>query len=1228
MMKSFLKPLKSVRALFLAILILGVMWIWHTIVYTDREMRAHLLRQTEALAHSLDLESIQTLSGSAADLNQPEYLRLKDQLAATRTAYPQCRFIYLMGKNSESKLFFFADSEPTESKDCSPAGQIYEEAPAEYGRVFTTHTEAVVGPKTDRWGTWITGLVPLHNSHENHVCHQKPSMGKGNTCGVTRAVLGMDIDARNWNRMLVLAALPTALLTLALTALLWLGTALLVRRTRHDGLPPRWMHHLEPALAITVGAALSVFAAVIAHQRENSNRALAFEQLARDHTEAIADTLRVLHSTELENLARFYESDEKILPKDFQHFTASLAKNPTVQAWEWIPAVPAADLPSFQTQMRSTTGTDFLVWQHDATGKRLPVTPRPVYYPVTQVAPMSGNESALGFDLGSDPLRREALEAAAHSGLNTTTAPVTLVQETGNQTGLLIFRPVFDATEQPRVRGYVLAVLRMGTLLLNARPENPALQQLSLLHKDAPPETLATDWDAANPPHASLSITHPIMAFGKVFAVTSYAGPAFLNLHPANAAWNVALTGLCLTIALAIVISVLLRHREELERLVASRTREIQESETYQRVLLSHLPAGVVIVDPATRLIEQANDFAASLFGAPMEYLIGQRCHSLLCPSEEGSCPVCDLGKTVDNSEREMLRADGTRLAILKTVKRVQLNGQERLLECFVDISERKRAQDALRVTTDRLTLATRAGGVGIWDYDVIHERLVWDNQMFSLYGIAPDRFNGAYEAWKTGLHPDDQQRGDEEIQLALSGQKEFDTEFRVIWPDGSIHNIRALALVQRDASGRALHMIGTNWDITALKQAEAKLLESNKKLEGATERAVEMSRQAHIANIAKSEFLANMSHEIRTPMNGVIGMTDLLLETPLNAEQRRCAEIVRASGAALLNLINDILDFSKIEAGKLDLETLDFDLRSLLANFSALLAPQAEKKGLEFSCDIAPDVPAYVNGDPGRLRQILLNLTSNAIKFTPHGKVAVQVSRVSATPTVTVLRFVVRDSGIGIPSDKQELLFQKFTQVDASIARHFGGSGLGLAISKQLVLLMDGEIGVSSVVGQGSEFWFTVCFAACLHPHIAHLPQAISNKKPRWHGLRILLAEDNLVNQKVARGFLEAFDLQVDVVDDGAQAIQALSTTPYALVIMDMQMPEMDGIEATRLIRSEHSAVLNHQITIVAMTANAMQEDQDKCFEAGMNDYISKPVSSASLASILKKWLPKAMDD
>ncbi len=684
-----------------------------------------------------------------------------------------------------------------------------------------------------------------------------------------------------------------------------------------------------------------------------------------------------------------------------------------------------------------------------------------------------------------------------------------------------------------------------------------------------------------------------------------------------------------------------------------------------------------------------------------------------------------------------------------------------------------RRTEKELRRATDRLTLAVKAGSIGIWEYDPAAMSFRWDDQMLRLYGLTAGsgegQFDGSHAAWLAAIHADDRARIDEEMLAAIAGEEDFDTTFRVVWPDGTIHYLRALAVVGRSALGVPLHVTGTSWDVTSQKESERAMRESNFQLASAMSRAIELASAADSANKAKSDFLANMSHEIRTPMNGVIGMTHLLLDTPLDASQRRYAEAVRTSADALLALINDILDFSKIEAGKLELESVEFDLRGLLDDFVSVLAVRAQEAGLEFVCSADPDVPGNLRGDPGRLRQILLNLAGNAVKFTHEGEVSVRTSLLSESDNEVTLRFSVTDTGIGIPRAKQHMLFHKFTQADSSTTRNYGGTGLGLAISKQLAELMGGEIGLVSDEGAGSEFWFTArfgkqeareasvslpadvegvrvlivddnatnrevlrvqleawgivadeaadgpaalrtlraardagepfgvaildmqmpgmdgaelarivkadeslasirlvlmtslgnhgdllrapdlgleaslgkpvrqsdlfdCLATVIAGSRASRPAAFASRKAsplsmepgRLAAMRILLAEDNATNRAVAQGILGKLGLTADAVVNGAEALRALEAKQYDLVLMDVQMPEIDGLEATRRIRDPRSAVLDHAVPIVAMTAHALQGDERKCLDAGMNDYVTKPVSPRALALALERWLPR----
>lgn len=928
-------------------------------------------------------------------------------------------------------------------------------------------------------------------------------------------------------------------------------------------------------------------------------------------------------------------------------------------------------------------------------------------------------------------------------------------------------------------------------------------------------------------------------------------------------------------------------------------------SKTYMDNIIEGMINTLIVVNQEDKII-RANAAACSLLDYREEELKGNPIDMIL--ASNGSAKYSRVETLPVDKHMSMLEASyrakgGQMIPVLlsASVMYDKYNIHQGAVYIAQDFTKRKLAEEALlesearvREVNQRFKLAAESAGIGVWDYDLYEKKVLWDEQMKRLYGFSNHSPEMTYDDWLLTIYPEDRDKVHLAMHQALQGHVTYETEYRILWPNNEVHNLKAIGRVSRDESGYPVRMTGINYDITDRIRIEETLRESEKKyhnifdsfvdlyyqtdlqgtiitvspsvqllagytpeeligqnvapiyaevadqqqlfkglmargkvndfettlrkkdgtlvpvsitshivrddeghpyavegsirditvrkeseeqlrktfkelksvneeLETAIAHSNKMARQAEAANIAKSTFLANMSHEIRTPMNGIIGMSGLLLDTALTSEQRRHAEVVKSSADGLLVLINDILDYSKIEAGKLQIDSIDFDLRSTVDDFAAVLAVRSREKGLEFVCTVPPDVPTYLRGDPGRLRQVLVNLAGNAIKFTSKGEVVVCVELVSETSEYTMLRFVVRDTGIGIPKDKLSMLFKSFSQVDSSITRKYGGTGLGLAISKQLVSLMGGEVGVHSTEGAGSEFWFTARLDKPLTPPIkeielaevqnarilivddneasrqkltalfrswkarsaeaedglsaldallqaeqigdpfqaaildkqmpgmdgvtlaqtiksdvrikntrlvlmtdlgqlgegkrmeeigvaAYLTKPVrqsdlyaclavvlagtASKKPvhplvtkhfiseiRRTNLRILLAEDNEVNQKVALGLLKKHGFKADVANNGSEAVNALITRDYDLVFMDVQMPVLDGFEATSRIRDLNSGVRNPTVPIIAMTANAMQGDREACLNAGMDDYISKPVTAETLSQVLQKW-------
>ncbi len=511
----------------------------------------------------------------------------------------------------------------------------------------------------------------------------------------------------------------------------------------------------------------------------------------------------------------------------------------------------------------------------------------------------------------------------------------------------------------------------------------------------------------------------------------------------------------------------------------------------------------------------------------------------------------------------------------------------------------RSAARDAeLAGMSFRLDLALAASEVGVWDVDLVTDELRWDERARLLFGVAPRQGFFSEADWIAALHPEDRGRAVAAADAAVAGDGRFVSDYRVVHAGGEIRHLRDMAAAYRGPDG-AHRLVGLVWDVTAdvTRQEELELRRA----------------EAEAATDAKSLFLATMSHEIRTPMTGVLGMLDLMLLEPLPERQRERAELARSSARNLLLILNDILDFSKIEANQMELRAQEFDPRELVREVVGLMAAGAAQKGLVLAQEADAGVPERLVSDATRLRQILANLVSNAVKFTEAGRIDV---RLGWSAEAGELSLVVRDSGIGMGPEVQARLFEKFYQADTSLSRRQGGTGLGLAISRQLVERMGGRIGVQSAVGEGSIF--TVVLPAAPVAEGGAVEAECTEPGVCDGALRVLVAEDNPTNQYLLRAFLEAAGHGVTTVEDGAQAVEAAAGGGFDVIIMDVQMPQMDGQSATRAIRALPGA--GARVPIIALTANSLPRDRDACLEAGMTDYVVKPIDLERLRAALRR--------
>ncbi|OGR16841.1 MAG: hypothetical protein A2X81_14045 [Desulfobacterales bacterium GWB2_56_26] len=671
----------------------------------------------------------------------------------------------------------------------------------------------------------------------------------------------------------------------------------------------------------------------------------------------------------------------------------------------------------------------------------------------------------------------------------------------------------------------------------------------------------------------------------------------------------------------------------------------IAEIADYRLQLLSKVFMSVsdpILIEDLDGNVLEMNDEAVRAYGWQREELIGKSFKTILPPRHHAKSDTllrcCTAGEEIVSLEGERLTRDGRQVPVLLSMtllrndqdqpaaivtiakdisarkeKELELEKQRALLAEQVNlrtaqlqaaIETAEKANDELKELQERLSIALDSAQIGIWEFDARTRKETWDDRMYELFGIDKATAADPHTEFARGVLPEDLVKLREEIRLTMAGEMDYDTVYRVRWPDASLRYIKGSGLVIRDPDGAPLKVIGANYDITELKNYEANLHVAKEAAES--------------ANRAKSDFLARMSHEIRTPMNAVIGMTHLALQTELTAKQRDYLRKAHSSAISLLDIINDILDFSKIEAGKLELENTDFSLDELLEQLSNVFAMKAAEKNIELLFNVHPDVPTFLKGDPLRLRQILINLTGNALKFTHSGEIIVSINLLERDDQRVRLQFSVADTGIGMNEEQLARLFSSFSQADGSTTRKYGGTGLGLVICKRLVSMMQGDINVLSQPGVGSTFTFAALFSPSLRCLEEEFPV------PVWmQGLQALIVDDSPVSRRILQYALESFGITVSTVNSGEEALTAVAAAPaiaatdppgepYRLILMDMEMAGMDGIETSRRILA--GAQPQGSPKIIMVTAYGQENVARQAASAGIHGFLVKPVSKAAL--------------
>ncbi|MFA7177749.1 MAG: CHASE domain-containing protein, partial [Smithellaceae bacterium] len=865
----------------------------------------------------------------------------------------------------------------------------------------------------------------------------------------------------------------------------------------------------------------------------------------------------IAHREVLSSVNHFIEAMPEFTFLQFRKFTRiTLQDNPDISALSFNDLVLLEDRAAYESQMSALSPLgSYRITERDGQQRLAPAGSRPLYAPVRYIVPLSKNRPAVGFDIYSEPMRRDAIERARRTNAMAVTAPLHLVQDHDKRVGLLELLPVVAETEesgQPKKRllGFAAAVIRVDEMVqIATRSKIPSNLVFRLTDTDAPDgqnllyrsealDSASREWNQTPQWKTLLSVGD------RSWELSIHATKQYLREHRPWLAWAVGVVGL--------IFSALLQ------------------------MLLLGMTGQAMVIRRKNKEIQ-------------------------------------GLADSLENRVEE------------RTAQLLQTN--QRLTR---EIAERNAAEEALTKSEEQFrTLVSNIPGIA---YRCMSDRqwtmIFMSSEVDTVTGYpASDFIGNAVRSYESIIHRDDTGAVEQVIEEALRRGNSWEIAYRILHRDGAERWVFEKGRGITGEDGAVRYLDGFIFDITERKKAEEELRRMNEEIERQAVLARQLAEQAQQASKAKSEFLASMSHEIRTPMNAIIGMAEMLQESPLNEEQAQYVRVFKAAGENLLNIINSILDLSKVEAGQLTLESIPFSLRQVVGDVCAMMAARVDKKHVRLSCLAVSENCDAVIGDPTRVQQILTNLIGNAIKFTEQGSVEVKVNTEKASfggekDDLCLVHISVKDTGIGIPPEKQGMIFERFTQADSSVTRKYGGTGLGLSISRRLAELMGGRLWVESTPGQGSTFHFTLLLRIEDKTRQA-APPAKSEKAavPEQRPLKILLVDDSDDNRLLVKTYLKGDAYQIDEAENGEQAVALFQSGLYDLVLMDMQMPVMDGYTATRAIRRWEEEQGKNRTPVIALTAYALTEDAAKSEEAGCDTHLTKPVKKAVLLEAIRRF-------